>query len=172
VSFASSAVGLVASRREFPGEEVGLVRDSEPVEGLEGTAVVPGGIARLWKPVINVTDLDEGERFWSAVSGLTPRGRHGQSSEFSVLDTDDDSDEAAWILLQRVPTGQASVHSGTHLDFRVSNVESAARQIEDIGGAVVKPPAMYPDEGEPMLEWAVVKDPFGNEFCIIRWPLT
>jgi hypothetical protein len=43
------------------------------------------GIAKLWKPVINVTDLDAGESFWSAVSGLSPQGRHGQ---FSVLDAD------------------------------------------------------------------------------------
>lgn len=138
----------------------------------EGTAVAHTGIARLWKPVINVTDLDQGERFWSAVSGLTPQGRHGEFSEYSVLDTDDDSDEAPWMLLQRVPKGQTSVHSGTHLDFRVNDVAGAARQIEEIGGVVVKSAAFYPGESDPMLEWAVMKDPFGNEFCIIRYPLT
>ena len=31
------------------------------------------GIAELWKPVVNVTDLDEGERFWSALAGLSPK---------------------------------------------------------------------------------------------------
>jgi hypothetical protein len=30
---------------------------------------------------------------------------------------------------------------------------------------------MYVLEDEPMLEWAVMQDPFGSEFCIIRWPL-
>jgi len=35
------------------------------------------GIAKLWKPVVNVCDLDEGERFWSALTGLPPTGRHG-----------------------------------------------------------------------------------------------
>ena len=63
------------------------------------------GIAKLWKPVINVTDLDTGETFWSALSGLSPQGRHGQ---FSVLDTEDASERDGWILLQLVPAGQVS----------------------------------------------------------------
>ena len=126
------------------------------------------GIAKLWKPVINVTDLDAGETFWSAVSGLSPQGRHGQ---FSVLDADNAADRDGWILLQLVPIGQVSVHGGTHLDFRVDDVAAAARAITEIGGAVIKPPDMYVIDGEAFLEWAVMQDPFGNDFCIIRWPL-
>ncbi len=126
------------------------------------------GIAKFWKPVINVTDLDAGESFWSAVSGLSPQGRHGQ---FSVLDADNASDRDNWILLQLVPVGQVSTKSGTHLDFRVDDVADAAQAIVEIGGAVIKPPDMYIIDGEAMLEWAVMQDPFGNEFCIIRWPL-
>ena len=30
---------------------------------------------------------------------------------------------------------------------------------------------MYEPDGVPMLEWAIMNDPFGNEFCIIRWPV-
>ena len=95
------------------------------------------GIAKLWKPVINVTDLDEGERFWSAVSGLSPQGRHGQ---FSVLDADDADERDSWILLQLVPSGHESVNSGTHVDFRVEDVARAAADIEAIGGTTVRPP--------------------------------
>jgi predicted enzyme related to lactoylglutathione lyase len=126
------------------------------------------GLAKLWKPVINVTDLDAGESFWSAVSGLSPKGRHGQ---FSILDADNASDHGNWILLQLVPVGQVSTNSGTHLDFRVDDVADAARAIVEIGGVVIKPPDIYIIDGEAMLEWAVMRDPFGNEFCIIRWPL-
>ena len=128
------------------------------------------GIAKLWKPVINVTNLDEGERFWSAVSGLSPESRHGLTMEFSVLN-DADAPDGQWILLQRVPEGQTSSHSGTHLDFRVDDVSVAVRAIEAVGGVVVKPPALYPAEDSAYLEWAVMRDPFGNEFCVIRWPL-
>ena len=81
------------------------------------------GIAKFWKPVINVTDLAEGERFWSAVMGVSPKGRHGQ---FSVLDSDSAADGDAWLLLQLVPEGQVSAHAGTHLDFRVDDVAEAA----------------------------------------------
>jgi len=127
------------------------------------------GIAQLWKPVINVTDMDEGERFWSAVSGLSPQSRHGQ---FSVLDSGDAPAGSLWILLQLVPSDQVSKHAGTHLDFRVTDVADAARRIEEVGGTVVAPPDFYAPDGEPVLEWAVMRDPFGNEFCIIRYPLT
>jgi len=59
-----------------------------------------GGIAKLWKTVVNVHDLDEGERFWSAVSGLSPQGRHGPPThnEYSVLDSPNPSDGEPWIL--------------------------------------------------------------------------
>jgi predicted enzyme related to lactoylglutathione lyase len=130
--------------------------------------VATNGIAKLWKPVVNVTDLDVGERFWSAVSGLSPQGRHGQ---FSVLDADDSSDSDPWMLLQLVPAGQLSVNSGTHLDFRVDDVAAAAQAIVKIGGVMIKSPDVYVVDGEAMLEWAIMQDPFGNEFCIIRWPL-
>ena len=127
------------------------------------------GIAKLWKPVINVTDLDEGEAFWSAVSGLSPQGRQG--GEFSILDADDGAEGGGWILLQLVPAGQVSVNAGTHLDFRVDDVASAARQIEEIGGVTIRPPGLYAPDGQAILEWAVMQDPFGNEFCIIRLPV-
>lgn len=128
------------------------------------------GIARLWKPVVNVCDLDEGERFWSALTGLAPTGRHGTDAgdEYSVLE---DPDEPHWLLLQLVPDDQASWIGGTHLDLRVDDVSLAVRQTEEIGGVVVKAPGFYPPGDAPYLEWAIMQDPFGNQFCFVRWPL-
>jgi predicted enzyme related to lactoylglutathione lyase len=128
-----------------------------------------GGIATLWKPVVNVTDLDEGERFWSTVSGLSPMGRHG--GQYSVLDSTEPTDRGAWILLQLVPDRHDCSHGGTHLDFRVDDVADAVRRIEEIGGTTLRPPELYQPDGIDMLEWAVMQDPFGNRFCLIRWPL-
>lgn len=128
------------------------------------------GIGRLWKPVVNVWDLDVGEAFWSALSGLPVVGRI-HSGTFSVLsDPDDPVGESKWILLQQVPAGQRGVNGGTHLDFRVDDVHVAVERAAAIGAKVVTPPAPFP-EREPVLEWAVLEDPFGNEFCFVRWPL-
>lgn len=128
------------------------------------------GIARLLKSVVNVSDLDEGLRFWSAVSGLEPSyvdptGRFAGLGQHLV-----DGEASSLILLQLVPEGQGGTGSRTHLDFKVDDVELAVEQIVAVGGSCQKPPGLYPD-GEPFLEWAVMCDPFGNEFCIIRSPL-
>lgn len=137
----------------------------------EPTVAATRGIAKLWKPVVNVTDLDEGERFWSALTGLSPDGRHGDENgdAYSVLD---DPDEPLWLLLQLVPRDQTAWIGGTHLDLRVDDVAEAVRRTEQIGGATIKPPALYPSDDAPYLEWAIMRDPFGNEFCFVKWPLT
>jgi catechol 2,3-dioxygenase-like lactoylglutathione lyase family enzyme len=131
------------------------------------------GIAKLWKPVVNVCDLNEGERFWSALTGLSPTGRHGDDhgDSYSVLDDLDGGEDAPWLLLQLVPGDQTSWIGGTHLDLRVDDVALAVRRTEAIGGLTVKPPALYPSDDAAYLEWAIMQDPFGNQFCFVKWPL-
>jgi predicted enzyme related to lactoylglutathione lyase len=130
------------------------------------------GIGRWGKPVVNVTDLERGEQFWSALSGLSPTGRHGDETgeRYSSLEDVDGEDDDPWLLLQLVPGDQATWVGGTHLDFWVDDVPLAVRQTEEIGGVVIKPPDFYPSES-PYLEWAVMRDPFGNQFCFVKWPL-
>ena len=43
---------------------------------------------------------------------------------------------------------------------------------EEIGGVTVKAPDFDPPGGAPYLEWAIMQDPFGNQFCFVKWPLT
>jgi hypothetical protein len=88
-----------------------------------------------------------------------------------VLDADDPAERGPWILLQYVPASQAPVGSGTHLDFRVDDVALAVEHVEAIGGSVVRAPGFYAPDRRDLLEWAVMRDPFGNDFCLIRCPL-
>lgn len=125
-------------------------------------------VGELWKPVVNVTDLDEGERFWSAICGLVPAGRHGQ---FSVLEPPSGDEHAPWMLLQQVPSRDSCGGGGTHVDVRVADVAAAVAAVETAGGSVLRTPGYYRPDGVDLLEWAVVADPFGNPFCLVRWPL-
>jgi len=131
------------------------------------------GIGRLWKPVVNVTDLDEGERFWAALSGLSPSGRHGDEGgeRYSSLEDLDGGGDDPWLLLQLVSNDQESWVGGTHLDLWVEDVSLAVRQTEAIGGITVKAPDFYPSKHAAYLEWAIMRDPFGNQFCFVKWPL-
>jgi hypothetical protein len=52
----------------------------------------------------------------------------------------------------------------------VEDVAAAVAQVLDLGGSVVREPGFFREPGtpDPVLEWAVLADPFGNELCLIR----
>ena len=78
------------------------------------------------------------------------------------------------ILLQLVPEQQTSVHSGAHVDLFTNDVSRAVEQALAIGATLLRPVGFYPDhdpmvtDDTPVLEWAVMADSFGNEFCLIN----
>ncbi len=112
--------------------------------------------------VIDVNDLEVGERFWSTITGqeclfsgwggqFSRIGRRGQNS----------------ILLQLVPEEKTPLKNRAHVDITVQNINEAIEQVIALGGSLVRPKGIHaPDD--PQIEWAVMADPFGNEFCIIR----
>jgi predicted enzyme related to lactoylglutathione lyase len=112
--------------------------------------------------VVDVNDLEEGERFWASVLGLEVEfsawegqfsriGRKGRGS----------------ILLQLVPEKKSDLKNRVHIDLTVENVERAVNEVLELGGSLIKEPGIFP-ESDPLLEWAVMADPSGNEFCLIR----
>jgi hypothetical protein len=137
------------------------------------------GIGTLRCAVINVTDLGVGYEFWSQVTGLEVIGsRDGWHGWLGYLGT-----KEPWkheIILQKVT--DASVETGSpsheitnpvHLDITPSDgIDKAIGQIIALGGIVKKPPSLYPRPGShgnepPVIDWAVMQDPFGNEFCLV-----
>lgn len=71
------------------------------------------------------------------------------------------------ILLQLVPEEKTPVKNRVHLDITVQDIDLAVDQVIGLGGNLVRPKGTYGPDG-PRLEWAIMADPFGNEFCIIR----
>lgn len=139
--------------------------------------------------VIDVEDLEVGAAFWSEVTGI-PRL---PLPEIASGWTDDAylgyQDEKTWkheIILHRVPTAKRSDRGAidvarrldpaanrAHIDIGVEDVDRAIERIEAIGGRLKYPPSVYPvphayDGARPLIDWAVMQDPFENEFCLVR----
>lgn len=112
--------------------------------------------------VVDVNDLAEGERFWASVLGLEVEfsAWEGQFSRIGRKGSGS-------ILLQLVPEKKTDLKNRAHIDLTVENVERAVNEVLGLGGSVIKEPGIFP-ETDPLLEWAVVADPSGNEFCLIR----
>ena len=134
---------------------------------------------RLRCVVINVTDLDVAHRFWSEVTGLEVIGtEHGWHGWLGYLGTRD-----PWkheVILQQVDASpvEAGVPNrartnAVHVDITPDDgIDKAIEQIIELGGTVKKQPSLYPRPGShpdepPELDWAVMQDPFGNEFCLV-----
>ena len=123
-------------------------------------------VGRLRRFVVDVNDLAVGERFWSAVTGLPVEFSGCTSSvqgQFSGLG----AIETGSVLLQLVPERKTALKNRAHLDIGVDDVPGAVAEVIAVGGSVLRPPGVFP-EHDPELEWSVVADPFGNEFCLVR----
>ncbi len=123
--------------------------------------------------VIDVTDLAEGYRFWSAVTGLeviggSPGGWHGR---FGYLGQRDPWKHEFILQVVTTPKGPAANH--VHVDLTpTEGIDRAIEKIVGLGGRIKKPPSLYPRPGShgdepPAIDWAVMEDPFGNEFCLV-----
>lgn len=116
--------------------------------------------------VLCVTDLERGERFWTEVTGLPIRfSAVGYPTSYSRLG----DIESHSILLQLVPEDNPPPTNNAHLDFTVENVDVAVAQALALGATIFREKGTYPlDSTKPYLEWVVMTDPFGNEFCLIK----
>ena len=138
------------------------------------------GVGTLRCVVINVTDLPLAYKFWGEVTGLEVIGSEtGWHDWLGYLGTKD-----PWkheIILQRVDNSPLDIQAPTaespnqvHIDITPNNgIDQAIEEIIELGGRVKKPPSLYPRPGSrgdhrPLIDWAVMQDPFGNEFCLVE----
>jgi hypothetical protein len=129
---------------------------------------------------INVTDFAVAYRFWSAVTGYEILGpEHGWHGWLGYLGTREPwKHELILINCDAAPIQtEAPTHHRTnpvHIDITpTGGVDTAIGQILDLGGSLKKPPSLYPRPGThgadaPVIDWAVMQDPFGNEFCLVH----
>ncbi|MGA9746209.1 MAG: VOC family protein [Nocardioides sp.] len=127
------------------------------------------GIGTLRCQVIDVNDLGVAERFWSALTGLPviPSVFPGRYSYLGQADP--------WkheVILHLVTAKKGPEANRSHVDIWVRDIGPAVEEIETIGGRLKRAPTIYPRPGSypgepPRIDWAVMQDPFGNEFCLV-----
>ncbi len=129
---------------------------------------------------INVTDFDVGYAFWSSLTGYEVIGpEDGWHGWLGYLGTADPwKHEIILINTERAPIqSEPPTHDRAncvHIDIAPANgVDAAIDEILRLGGTVKKPPSLYPrpragNDERPLIDWAVMQDPFGNEFCLVH----
>ncbi len=135
--------------------------------------------------VIDVEDLEVGASFWSEVTGIA-RISSPWPDRFAYLGHEDETTWRHEVILHRVATAKQSdpdavdaarridpAANRAHIDISVDDVDVAIAQVEKIGGRLKYPPTLFPvphayEGARPLIDWAVMQDPFGNEFCLVR----
>ena len=114
--------------------------------GVDAKLARHGGLSYLEIPAI---DVQQSSRFYQAVVGWKPRGEADDPSRFA---------DPSGHLIGRWVQDRAIARKPGLLPFiYVDQIEEAVKQVEPLGGAVVK--AIHP-EGDLLI--AIIRDPAGN----------
>jgi predicted enzyme related to lactoylglutathione lyase len=109
--------------------------------------------------VLDCVDADALADFWASALGFR-RGAFDPPCVRLV----DPSERWPNLLLQQVPERKAGKNR-MHLDIQVTDVRTEVGRLVALGASVVEPP--HDDAG---FLTAILADPQGNEFCVIRPP--
>jgi hypothetical protein len=114
-----------------------------------------------------VPDAPDVEIGWLAIDCTDPPGLAGWWQQLlgGTVEEDDDGDVSLQggpveLLFLAVPDGKVAKNR-VHLDLRTSDYDAAVARAIDLGASPADD--VYVGEG-----WRVLRDPEGNEFCIIR----
>ena len=129
-------------------------------------------IGELRCHVVDVEDLEVGLRFWSELTGIPPISSEWPE-RYAYLGYEDEFTWKHTLILHRVHTPKTVGTNRSHVDITVNDLDVAIGQIAAIGGRLKRAPSIYPRPHSypgkpPIIDWAVLQDPFGNEFCLVR----
>jgi predicted enzyme related to lactoylglutathione lyase len=106
---------------------------------------------------IDCADPDGLARFWAAVLGTEIEGTAGEGHYVDLRS----GAGLPTLRFQRVPELKVAKNR-LHLDLTADDPEAAAARIAKLGGR--RTSEAHAEYG---LEWIVMEDPEGNEFCVI-----
>ncbi len=114
------------------------------------------------KKITLVVDCSDPERlaeFWSAALGYEKVRHFGQ---YTVLSRGGPGFPA--LILQQVPEPKTGKNR-LHLDIIETDVEPEAARLEALGARRLEGP-LREELGDIVVNWIVLADPEGNEFCV------
>jgi catechol 2,3-dioxygenase-like lactoylglutathione lyase family enzyme len=119
------------------------------------------GDLRLATVVVNVRDMRRAVSFWTALLGYERREADWDDEFMMLVDPRGQHPPVSLQVAESIPTDPAPIH----LDLYTSEQQNHLQRAVELGATrVVDWP--YP----PDADFVVLRDPDGNEFCIIDHP--
>jgi predicted enzyme related to lactoylglutathione lyase len=118
-----------------------------------------GHRSRVAHFVIDVDDLDQGAEFWTAALDATEEPISDQSRHIYRKLRLPDADIR--ILLQRTDDPKVAKER-MHLDLEADDVEAEVQRLEALGAK------RWDHQHERGFDFWVLRDPWGNEFCVLQ----
>ncbi len=107
------------------------------------------------------TDADAARKFYAELFGWDTVAYPMEGMEYTVLKVNDD--ETAGIMA--IPPEAQGMPTMWSIYITVDDVDATARQVETLGGKIVRPPMDIPKVGR----FAVLQDPQGATICAITY---
>ena len=115
--------------------------------------------SRICHFVIDVDDLDQAVRFWSAALDATQEHvAPGSQHVYRKLRL---PDSEIRILLQKTDDPKAAKER-MHLDLETGDVEAEVQRLEALGAS------RWDHQKERGFDFWVMRDPWANEFCVLQ----
>lgn len=108
---------------------------------------------RIGSVTIDCADVARLAAFWSEALGYT--SNVGEGGGFATVE--DPADRDVEIVFVRVPEGKSGKNR-VHIDIGANDRDAEVARLVELGAEEVE---RFPD-------WTVMRDPEGNEFCIVQ----